>query len=278
MSDYRISVDLSGIALEASKALDGVFPLVTQAIQAIANEGAARWKSKVMHAPLWQGEKEAYVASITWRMTGPLEAVIETDYKHSGPIETGRPALDQKKYLQTSLKVRRAGRGPHHGQRYLIIPFRHNTPDNTAHAPAMPANVYELARNLKPSRVVGQRLEPNLQGKIDAKGKAVLVTRSTYQWGGRLPEGLVPKSQPHHATDRFAGMVRMDTTPGGAKQKVGPRSSAYLTFRVMGEWSNGWVIPAKPGLRLAGQTADELQPLAEGALREAMKLTVTGGA
>lgn len=273
--DYRVGVDLSGIAAAVAQQMGNVFPLVSQAIEAIANEGAARWKSAVMHAPLWQGDKEAYVKSITWHMEGPFSAVIEADYKEAGPIETGRPAVDQKRYLQTSLKTRIAQSGKHKGQKYLVIPFRHNTPGHDAHAPAMPPHIYELASKMKPSRVIGQHLEPNVHGRLDASGKTILVQRSKYQWGGRLEAGLASKANPSNKTDRYAGMVRMDTTPGGHK-KGAARTSAYLTFRVMGQWSSGWIRPAKPGLYLARGVSQDLQPLAEAALQEAMKQTVLG--
>lgn len=270
--DYKIAVDLSGVAAQAANQLAGALPLVSQAVAAVANEAAARWKSAVLKAPLWQGEKEAYTSAITWRMEGAFAAVVETGYKNAGPIETGRPAFDQKRYLQTSLKVRRVVSGKNAGKKYLVIPFRHNTPGMDAHATPMPARVYELASQLKKSRVTGQSMQPNLQGKVDAQGLPVLVRRNHYQWGGRLPEGLAPKLKAHHATDPYAGMVRMDTTAKG--KKVG--SSAYLTFRVMGEWSQGWITPARPGLFLAQGVAKAIEPLAEGAIKEAMRQTVLG--
>jgi hypothetical protein len=152
--------------------------------------------------------------------------------------------------------------------------MRHNTPGYTAHASDMPAHVYELARNLKPSIVTGKKMQPNVQGKMDASGLPVLVQRATYKWGGSLPDGLVPKSSQSHATDRFAGMVRMDTSTGVGKAKV--TSSAYLTFRTMGEWSSGWIRKPQPGLYIVKAVAEELQPLAEAVLQEAMKRTVLG--
>lgn len=53
---------------------------------------------------------------------------------------------------------------------------------------------------------------------------------------------MAPKLAPHHATDIYAGMRKMDTSAGKAK------SSAYMTFRVMVEGSSKWIVPAKPGL------------------------------
>ncbi|MEF8714163.1 MAG: hypothetical protein V5B39_11480 [Accumulibacter sp.] len=43
--------------------------------------------------------------------------------------------------------------------------------------------------------------------------------------------------KPHHSTDLFAGMVRVNTGLG-----------AYLTFRTLGEWQSGkWLVGSKPG-------------------------------
>lgn len=270
MGTYKISVDVSGVALQAAQVISSVMPSVQAAVGAVANEAAARWKSAVMHAPLAQFEKEAYVASITWSMDGPFSAEVSAGYAGAGPIESGRPARDLKQAIGKSLKARVAPSGLHAGQKYLIIPFRHNTPGNIAHAPAMPESVYYLASQLPKSKVVSQYLVPNVNGIVDSAGLLVQAVRSSYQWGGALPAGLAPKLQPHHVTDPYAGMVRMGTNSGGQK------SSAYLTFRVMGQWSSGWIVPAKPGLNLAQGVALEMQPLAEQAIRGAVEYAVAG--
>ena len=56
--DYKISVDLGSL-------LDGVnahvmaaaLPTISQAIRAVADETAYRWKDGISKAHLWQGEK-----------------------------------------------------------------------------------------------------------------------------------------------------------------------------------------------------------------------------
>lgn len=262
---YEVSVDLSGVALAAANALTGAMPAVQATIMAIGNEAMARWKSAVMHAPIWQGDKEPYANSIQMESTGPFSVRIYTDYKNAEAIESGSPAVDQKKYILTSPKARIVKDGPHKGQKYLIIPFRHNTPGNTAHATAMPQNVYQAALSLKKSRVTGSKLEANVHGRIDGQGNVQLVKRAIYKWGGSLPAGLAAKAHPSNKTDRYAGMVRMDTSVAGKK-----KTSAYLTFRVMGQWQTGqWIIPAKPGLFIAQGVAKEIQPLAETAIKQA---------
>ncbi len=260
---YTVSVDLSGIAIEASKILAGAMPAVEHTILAIGNEAMVRWKTAVIHAHLWQGDKEPYVNSIQMEKTGPFAVRIFTDYKNAGPIEEGRPAFDQHAYLQTSLKTRIVKGGPNKGKKYLIIPFRHNTPGAEAHAMPMPQAVYKVAKTLTKSRITGQRLEDNVHKRIGPKGDVLQVVRNTYKWGGVLPAGIVPKTNESHKTDRYAGMVRMDTSTGKKK------SSAYLTFRVMMEGKGGWIIPARPGLYLARGVSQEIQPLASTAIQAA---------
>lgn len=264
MNQYKLSVDL-GALLGANQGIaQAIFPLVGQAVRAVAEEGAFRWKSAVMKAKLWpEGEKTPYVESIKWQMVGPMTAEISTDFKLAGEIETGRPAKDLKRMLQTSKKVR-AGKS---GTKYLIIPFRHNSSGNNAYAKAMPIAVYSQAKQLSVSRL----LPPgsiNPPQRLSASGH--MVAQHSYQWGGRLPAGLAPKLKPSHATDPYAGMVRFDTSTMKNGKKV--RSSAYLTFRVMSETSSGWVIPARPGLYLVKKVSDDLQPVLEDVVGQAVTL------
>lgn len=263
---YSIRVDLSDLLGANSALVQQVLPNISAAVQMVAEEAATRWKSGIMKARMWSGEKQPYIDSIKWTMTGPFEAEVTTDYKLAGEIETGRPSRDLKRALQTSNKTRVVQNGPHKGQRYLLIPFRHNTPTQSgegAHAPQMPSHVYALARQLAPSRVLAPgSVKPAT--RLSATGH--MVPQHSYKWGGRLPAGLTPKLKTSHHSDRHAGMVRMDTSSG--KQK----SSAYLTFRVMGEWSSGWVVGPREGLYLAKNVADGLQSVLEDAIGQAVTL------
>lgn len=264
MAEFKISVDLSSV-IDTQRVLDQhVFPLLNQAVHAVGQQVQSNWIKAVQRAKLWSGEKDAYVASIKFQMTGPFSALVWSDYKHAEEIELGRPARDLKKMLDTSLKVRQSKQG----KRYLIIPFRHNTPGHTATGPSMPQHVYDMASKLKPSHITGQTQRLSGTGAMDIKTrKHLTVNQNTYQWGGSLPAGMMGPNQKGKA-DRFAGMYRFDTTtPGGA------RHSSYLTFRVMMEGSSGWIIPPQPGLHLADTVAREMQPLAEKAFQEAIKRT-----
>lgn len=276
MLRYKISIDLAEVALAANSAVnEQVFPLLNQAVNAVAQQTRANWMEAVYRAKLWSGEKDAYANSISLQMTGPFSAVVESDYKHAHEIETGRPPRDLKKMLNTSHKVRRTK----DGRRFLVIPFRHNIPGNEALAPAMPQQVYDVASKLIPSMVVstGQRRAGEITATSKRYGMAPLgekrqrrspyltdiktrgpamVTKRNYQWGERLGNEF---------GNRYAGMVRFDTSAGGK------RYSTYMTFRTMMEGSSGWIVPAKPGLYLAKKVADEMRPLAEKVFREAVR-------
>ena len=289
MSLINYRIDLAcGALMDMSAGINAkVLPLVSQAVRAVAQQAHADWVKAVHGAKLWSGEKEAYMQAITWRSTGDFSAVVEADYKYAQEIETGRPARDLKKMLDTSLKVRRTK----NGRRFLVIPMRHNTSGNGALATPMSPAVQKLAKALAPSRVTGQGqrqsgevvdLHPAYgmsKGRANANfasnpvtKQATMVNSSSYAWGGRLKSsdlkgaGLTPAE-----AKRYAGMVKMDTsTPGGSK------SSSYLTFRIMMEGSSGWIIPPKPGLYLADGVVKALAPKASAAFAEAIKQTAKG--
>lgn len=244
-----------------------MFNSLSAAVERVTIAGAERWRESVMKAPLWEGERKAYADTIKWRMTGPYSGEIVSDYKFVEDIETGRPPYDLKKMLDTSMKVRTNKRGG----RYLIIPFRHNTPGNDALARAMPEHVHEQARLLSPSRITGGGSRPSGTGAMNIHTKhQFMVRKNSYKWGESLPAGLAPKLRPQHKTDIYAGMKRFDTSAGRAK------SSAYITFRVMSEDSKGWIIPAKAGLYLAKNVADGLQSVAEQAFSGAIDRDLSG--
>lgn len=284
MAEYKISVDLSAVSAAARAAVnEQVFPLLNQAVRAVAQQTQINWMEAVQRARLWSVEKDAYSGSISMKMTGPFAAEVWSDYKHAEAIETGRPPYDLKQMLNTSPKVRRTK----DGRRFLVIPFRHNTPGNEAHAPAMPQHVYDAASMLASSRIVGQgqrpagevtSLHPRWGMRALKKQTPFLSSRATkatymvpkfqYQWGGKLGAGSMGPN-PKGKVDRYAGMYRFDTsTPGGG------RHSTFMTFRVMMEGQTGWIIPARPGLYLAKKVSEDMQPLAERAFGEAITRTL----
>lgn len=281
---YTISFDL-GSKLEITAAINkAVFPLLNQAVSAVSQQLASNWQESVYKAKLWSGEKDAYAKSIKWEMTGDFSAVVSSDYKYAEEIDSGRPARDLKTMLDTSQKVRQTK----DGRRFLVIPFRHNTPGNNAHSKAMPTAVHALAKAMAPSKVVSMGERPSGQlthlspktgmspaGKTNflsnpkTKAHAMVASRG-YDWGGRLSKSAM-KAAGIGAADRklFAGMVKMDTsTPGGAK------SSSFMTFRVMMEGSSGWIVPAQPGQQIAKNVVEQMATKAEMAFSEAISRTI----
>lgn len=194
-----------------------------------------------------QVSRDRYASSIKVTVDrNALTARIFSDDPMATPIETGMPARDQKLALNTSEKVRVAKNGPHAGQRYLIIPMRANTPGNNALAPAMPRAIYKQAQQLSKSTVRGMIPMRSGLNASDIRTRGPLMTmRSAYNWGGRLDGPDVPK--------RFKGMVRFETSSGGQT------SSKFLNFRVMGEWSTGWIQPARPGQFIVKGVAEHAQ-------------------
>ena len=257
-AQYNISLDL-GARFELTAGINAkLLPLVNQAVNAIAQATTANWKEAVLRSNLWSGEKDAYAKTITYRMTGDFTAIVESDYKYVQDIETGRPARDLKAMLNISMKVRSSK----DGARYLIIPFRHNTPGNGAHAKPMSNEVYAQAKALSLSTITGHGRRTSGTGAWSLKTQAPSTVRQrSYNWGERLAGASIPRNQ--------QGMVRMNTATGQGK-----KSSSYLTFRVMSEKSKGWIIAPQPGRHIAEGVAKDMQPKAEAAISEAIRRTL----
>lgn len=250
MSAYTVSFDaaslIKGLNLHLEKA-------IAQAVQTTAITAQAAWQQSIQQSRgLWTPIKDRYAASVKVTYDpGGMGATIYSDDPMATPIETGIPSRDMKRALDTSLKTRVAKNGKHAGQRYLIIPFRHNTPGNTAHAGDMPAAVYAQAKSMTKSSVTRMSFRKNqigVRGFTGARTHQLLQVRSrTYKWGDRLNGPDIPK--------RFKGMVRFNTSSGGQN------SSSFVTFRVMGEWSPGWIIKAQPGRYIVKGVSDAAQQM-----------------
>jgi len=223
---------------------------IAKAVQTTAITTYTAWYETVLRTPgIPSFYRDRYASSIKVQFDpDKMGARIYSDDPVSSLVENGFPARNLKNALNTSAKVRVAGGGKHAGQRFLIIPFRHNTPDNTALAGAMPQAIYEQAKQMSKSVVTGKVSMRSGLGASSLRTKGPLMTmRNTYAWGDRLDGPDIPK--------RFKGMVRFDTSSGGQK------SSSYLTFRVMGEWSSGWIVPAKPGKFIVKAISKQVQQM-----------------
>lgn len=263
MAQLIMKMDMTPALAAASTAVfQAALARLHVAVESVAINTAAEWQVAIHKAKLWSGEREAYANSVTYRMTGQLRAEVEATYRYADQIEDGRPARDLKQMLNTSDKVRTNKKG----LRYLIIPFRHNTPGYTAHANDMPDHVYQAARQLHFSRVTGMGSRLAGHGAWDiANQQPMRVPQARYFWGGRLGAGSMGPN-PKGKVDRFAGMVRFEDTSGKGKPK-----SIYMTFRVMKEGSPGWVIGARPGLKIAQGVSEKMAPIAQQEFVAALK-------
>lgn len=240
---------------------EGDFPNLAHAMDRIAAKAHALWVAYASGAkPLPGGgqigtRSGTYLRSIQLRQLGPYAWELFSDVPYASAIERGMPARDFTQNVGRSWRARIVkGKGPHQGQRYLIIPFRHGHPG--ANYGAMPAEVHAAARRLDASRVLRTDWGPSEMVGYDITTHArKTVPRLRTRWGGRL-------NTPEVQGTRYQGMVRFDK-PGGGHSK-------YLTFRVMGEWSDGWKAPARPGLHPLRAVRDQIQPLAAAATERAL--------
>ncbi len=271
MADTLLSIGIDlPVILGHGTPLPRALPTLSLALQAVATEAQILWREYASGRPLPDGRvinsrSGAYANSIELTQPGDLHWRVSTSLGYADAIEHGTPSYDMKRALATSLKTRISKEG----KRYLVIPFRHGTPGTVTFGSVMPSHVHELARALSASRVKAQLQVPNDLGVHDIQTRQPIpVTRRAYSWGERLPGGLVSKSKPHHATDRFAGMVRFDAPHKGHSQ--------FLTFRIMSEDSPGWQRPAQPGFHVAKAVHDELAPKAQKIFADALAHDIEG--
>jgi hypothetical protein len=223
---------------------------MAEALAETARAAQGDWQESIYRQTgMYQPYKDRYALSVKYDVDKTnLTARIYSDDPMATPFETGEPARDLKRMLNTSEKVRVSKGGKHPGQRYLIIPFRHQTPGYIAHGSDMPTDVYRQAMALTKSKVTLMSMRRSGLNASDVRTRGPLMTmRSSYNWGGRLNGPNIPARQ--------RGMVRMETSSG--KQT----SSKYFTFRVITENSTGWIVPAKPGRFIVKGVADRAQDM-----------------
>lgn len=274
MPSFDIVMDLSGILNVTPALKESAFARIHDAIGTIADRVYSQWAADVQNARLWSKEKNDYIDSITWDFTGAFSAEVISSYKYAADIETGRPERDLKKMLDTSMKVRRT----EDGRRFLVIPLRHGAQGSSN---AMPFHIYQNARSLGKSSITGRN--SRLSGEVTRlspksgmsksenqspfassrkKGSDYAVRQRQYSWGDRLSGAGMSKQE----KQKYAGMYRFQASSGSESR------SKYMTFRMMMEGSSGWVVPAKPGLYIAKQVAERIQPVANEIIAKAVKL------
>jgi hypothetical protein len=270
--EITVSVDFGPLRDNLNAVGAVQFPRTSHAVQdatliaqrlwlSIAGGNAVTFRGRELKVSRVSG---AYARSIQDGLEFPadgdmLHGRVSASAEYAQAIEDGTPPHDMKPALLGGAKARMGKKG----QRYNIIPFRHNTPGQDKTAPAMPAEIYAKARRLAFSQVTGSRPDVNAHGQG--------VQRKTYAWGGRLKEtkiGWRSRTAPTgheytHTTSIFSGMVKM----GKAKQ------ASYMTFRVVSDRSpaNAWWTPGVEPRPISEAVAETVRPQAEALIREAFE-------
>lgn len=269
MVDFRIAVELGHLIPEGAPFRAEHFPNLAQAVRMIAEAAHEQWRRYAAgQDALPDGQRMMprtgeYERSIQLRQTGDFAAEVYSDLPYAQAVEEGTPARDMKRMLDSSLKVRLSKAG----KRYLIIPFRWNTP-NSVMGRNLPESVHDWWQDKHPSAIKGTYARLSGTGAFDRTTRAPLTVPGwKYRWGDRLSaDALDALGIRGMAKRRMEGMVNF-RKPGG----VGAGAhSQFITFRVMVEGSAGWIAPAQPGKWPARTIAEALQPVAERAFAAAV--------
>jgi len=276
MADFRITVDLAHLVPANAPVNADVFPALSFAVSRVAEATQGQWVAYASGLPLPNGQviksrTGEYQRSILLRINGAFSAEAYSDLPYARAIEEGMPQRDLKRMLSSSLKVRVSAKG----DRYLIIPFRWNSP-SSVQGQNMPKDVWNWWKGKDASSILqGVNYKRRSgTGAYDIKTKLpIMVPAWRYKWGSRLGKhdledmGHAPNDR---MTKRLEGMVnfRQPKTSGGGSH------SQYLTFRVMSDRSKGWVVPAQPGKHPARATAQQMQPVAEEAFVAAVEADI----
>jgi len=266
--EFRIAIDLESLIPVGSALDSSTLPNLSKAVQDITELAYAQWRQYAQGEPMPNGKviqmrSGAYLKSITLRQTGEFSAEVFSDIDYAASIENGRPAYDMKKMLDSSYKVRITK----DGRRYLIIPFRHQTPGAVGTDNTMPAEVHDWWQGKAPSHIVrtGHRLSGTGAYEIHTRERITTPTLK-YFWGARLnKDDLADLGITGKAAKQMAGMVNF-RQPGAS----GSKQSGFITFRMMVEGGKGWMAKATEGKHPAQQVSEMFRPIAEEAFKGAL--------
>ncbi|MGI4940004.1 MAG: hypothetical protein ACRYHQ_05480 [Janthinobacterium lividum] len=277
MAGLRIGVDVGGLLPTGGAVNADMLPHLAHAVRSMGQLAHSQWLDYAMGAPLpsgrvMQNRTGEYARSILRVERGPFSQEIVSHLPYAAAIEYGTKAYDQKKMLDSSLKVRLTKTG----KRYLIIPFRWNTPGSVLghNLPVEVFNWWQEAGRLS-SHITDTHRRVSGTGAYDIHTREkITVSARTYSWGSRLGTGSLHQlgffgNDKMHK--RLKGMVNFRNPEKGS----GGSHSQYLTFRVMMEGSKGWVKPAQAGFYPARATADKLASVSEEIIEKAMTYDIS---
>jgi hypothetical protein len=204
--------------------------------------------------------RQTYIAGLQEVEMGDGQATISLLGGLPNMIENGMDAVDMRDtLLGDNVPVVPFGeKGKHrakNGGYYRAIPFRHGTPGNKQ------SNVGPKMGSAY-SKGLGEARATEIGKAVYAEAKKLAAHGSSpygAEWAGhgkqtRLPGGVGGAGllRPHHASDIYKGMVKLEKTYGeGTKPPRSPQAQ-YMTFRTIStNNTNGWFRQATPGQNFA---------------------------
>lgn len=227
----KVGIDIRDIVSSLNLSQQDALDLLTQCVEQVTIQIYDNWRLTAREQ--LNSSRAQYTDAIRIIPVSPLESKIVLDSTFANWIEFGKSAYDIKALFERSAKVK----STKDGGWYLTIPFRFGTPGVVSdNFPAMPKAVYDLAKNLSPSRTA-------LGGTI-SRGQSLaqsdipepfnqLLTRPGFS--DRKTQQTFNPYQ--HKSSIYAGLQRNQQT---YEKKS---SSTYNTFRRVSDKSdpNSWI-------------------------------------
>jgi hypothetical protein len=249
-------------------------PRMMSAILDDLSEGArAKWISEARRR--LGASRQDYIAGIQPVAGDQDMRVIALVGWLPNAIESGVDPFDLRETLLTGTSA--LARRARDGHLYGHVPFRHGTPGSAGSVGAPMGRAY--GPHGEESRAIGG--ETGMMGGDQVRELGESIYRAARrlrpsaageagtQWGGRLPAGMAPRLAPHHTTDIYAGMAKV-------QHKYAKRTqTTYMTFRTISQAKpTGWRHPGIEARNLSdavkGWIEDNAAAVVGAAIRNAM--------
>jgi hypothetical protein len=232
--------------------------MMERVLDDVADGARAKWISLARRE--LTSSKEEYIRGIQPVEAKAGERIITLVGWLPNAIEKGIGGYDMRMTLLGPGKGNRSASGGY----YRSIPFRHSgagsaglagTPAGSQYGPRGPTSLgLGGLMSASSAREMGENV---MQAARRLKASKQAQPGARTAWGARLKAGMAPKLSPHHATDIFAGMVRVRHTyrkGGGTKN---------MTFRTIStDVSSGWQHPGIQGVDLMAKVEEWVSDMA----------------
>lgn len=247
----HIRLDMSEVIEEFSMSKKTGEKLCKTILSAVSQEIANNWRKAASQS--LKSTRSDYIRGIVVIEEGRLTNSIVLKGEFNNKLESGAPPYDMKQYFMKSKKVKHNKKG----QWYLNIPFRLGAEgslgENAAFSSVMPKEVYDVAKDLKPTKTfLGFKVSSGsgmTKDQIPAKFREVITRKDRDGFGDYT-----------HKHSIYEGMIRTEKI-----NVTGGRSSQYTVIRTASANSDpsSWIHPGFKALNLAdkAQTMTDLDVL-----------------